>query len=67
MMALCVEEEQRKAEARRLLREAWARQPDWLSRQRCRALCQLGRFFASLGRRLAQDVASQSLPLKEPV
>lgn len=62
MMAQRVEEEHRQAEARRLVSEAQAGRADWLSRQRCRALCQSGRFFVSLGERLLQDVAPQSLP-----
>jgi hypothetical protein len=64
MVALRVEEEHRQAEARRLLAEARAGRTGWLSRQCCRALCQLGRFLVSLGQRFLQDVAPPSLPLE---
>ena len=62
MMAQRVEEEHRQAEARRLVSEAQAGRAGWLKRQRCRALCQLGRFFVSLGQRLLQDASLPALP-----
>lgn len=62
MMAQRVEEEHRQAEARRLAREAQAGRAGWLSQQRCRALCQLGQFFVSLGQRLLQDASLPVLP-----
>ena len=62
LMELRVQEEQRLAELRRLQREARQAHPGWLSRQRCWLLCQLGRFFVSLGTRLLQAGLREPLP-----
>lgn len=66
-MAQRVAEEHRQAEVRRLVSEAQAGRVGWLSQQRGRALCQLGRFFVSLGQRLLQDVSPPALPAEGPV
>jgi hypothetical protein len=62
LMDLRVQEERRQAELRRLLSEAQAGRAGWLSQQRCRALCQLGRVFVSVGQRLLQAASPPALP-----
>jgi hypothetical protein len=67
MMAQRVKDEHRQAEVRRLVSEAQAGRASWLSQQRCRAVCQLGQFFVSLGQRLLQDASPQPFPLEDKV
>ena len=57
-----VQEEQHLAELRCLAREARRAQPNWVSRQRCWLLCQLGRLLISLGRHLLEASLPQALP-----
>jgi len=65
LMDLRVQEERRQAELGALQREARKAQPGWLSRQRCRFLCQVGNLFVSLGVRLLRAGLPQPLPLGE--
>jgi hypothetical protein len=65
LMDLRVQEERQQAELRGLQREAAKAHPDWLSRQRCRLLCQVGSLFVSLGVRLLRAGLPQPLPLGE--
>ena len=62
MMAQRVTEEHRQARARRLVSEARAGRAGWVSQQRRRALCRLGRFLVSRGQRLLQDASPPALP-----
>lgn len=65
LMVLRVQEERHQAELRGIQREAANAHPGWLSRQRCRLLCQVGNLFVSLGVRLLRAGLPQPLPLGE--
>ena len=65
LMDLRVQEERQQAELRGLQREAAKARPGWLSRQRCRLLCQVGNLLVSLGVRLLRAGLPQPLPLGE--
>jgi hypothetical protein len=67
VMDMRVDEAQQQAEARHLRRRHGVRQPDWLPRQGCWLLCQLGHLLVALGERLEQYGLPQSLPLEWPI
>lgn len=67
LMQLRVQEEQHQAELRGLQREAAKAQPSWLSRQRCRFLCQVGNLLVSLGVRLLRAGLPQPRSVGEPM
>lgn len=61
MMKVHTEEVLRRAEIRRLLREAGIDQRGWLSRQVHWLSCQLGRLLVALGQRLQRIESPQTL------
>jgi hypothetical protein len=56
-----IQEELHQAKLRRLAREARRDQPGWVSRQRRRLLCQMGKFLMASGTRLLEASLPQPL------